>query len=1457
VPATPSRVQDVFLAAADLLDAAARAAFLDRACGGDADLRARVEALLKAHGQPDSLLDVPIHPPGGAETRTAEPTPGEPADGTATRTYGSGERTSDDDLAVLTPSDRPGSLGRIGHYEVLEVLGRGGFGTVYRAFDDKLQRVVAVKVLAPQLATTSPARKRFLREARATAAIQHDHVVQIYDTQEQPLPYLVMEFIPGETLQQKLDRTGPLEVPEVLRIGRQIAEGLAAAHEKGLVHRDVKPANVLIDGGPTQRVKLTDFGLARAADDASISHSGVVAGTPMYMAPEQAKGDTLDHRADLFSLGSVLYAISTGRPPFRASSMMAVLKRVVEEDPRPMRDVIPEVPEWLCRIVGKLHAKDPAARYESARDVADVLADCEQQVATHGALKDFAKIPGGGKPVPKCNTRRVAAALCGIAALFWAAILFAEPAYRYATNQAAISTTPEAGWTSFVVWRDGHAVTDWYDARTRPTVTLPPGKYKLDPTFAPGRTVERWEIRIRSTFSSRTEWQGDRAPEFEVRRGEEATVRAVMRDEPVSGSGPAEKPIATLSPAAAQLVLLHSEKENVTGPWRVRLGVKDMGGGVGQHSLDLDTGPVGPDDYTFESGGIGFVVAKSQVEKLRGTTIDYHLGEAARGFVVYNPNFPEVCDVLSEIAPSTPRGFVPVFDGKDLTGFLPDPAGVWRVENGELVGRADRFATLHSAADTYRDFHLRAEIKIEKGGAAVGFRARSDKPPVRYMATIDGQGPNPAPTGSLAYYSGEGQDFTILTRARQSSPPPGTWFRLEVIAKGPKLTTLVNGTPAAEFTDDRLDRGRLALILRSPAGGTIQVHKFEVKELPPAGASTDHDQLQGTWIALNGENHGEPLQPDALKRLKIVFTGDRFRITKLNGHDDEGPFTIDPAKDPKTLDFHFEESIKGAIFAQKGVMPGIYRLEGDRLTLCIADFDQPRPDRFESAAASKRNELVVVLRRARPDEELPASSPAVPKTAAEVLPFLVGGWKLEREIVEPKEAPDLVHATGHATFDYVCGGKFLRGRLTFDRGLRDILVIHSFDPKIGRPFSWFWAFDGQANGPGIGVFDAEKHTLLWLDRLPNDSQSVQQFEFADAGTVRSRVYQQNANGKIAFEMRSTFSRTRDQIAPATVPVAPDRPQEMKVLDRLTGNWRAEVTVMGADKTETVRTTAAAILGGRFVEVIDDNETTKSSDYAIAWFDAEAKRYRQWAFDSRGTATELRGTWAAATNTLTWASEDGRREGRWVFKSEDAVEIRARVKDPEGRVLRDETGTSRRVPPAAPDAAVVKALQDAVAAKERMRDTVKVQVEAQSASALALAAAELELIEARIQLAVAADDRAARLAGIRDKVAVKEQIRDLTKVLVEGGKASARESVAADVEVTEARAQLAEAEGVAAVVKARLQDLITYREEERKLVAATVEAGREPPSALDAVDAKLAEAKARLAKAQSADPPPKK
>jgi serine/threonine protein kinase len=276
----------------------------------------------------------------------------------------------------LTPAEDPAHLGRLGPFAVTAVVGRGGMGVVLKAWDAALNRLVAIKILAPQFASNGSARKRFAREAQAAAAVVHEHVVPIHGVDSwKGLPYLVMAYIAGRSLQERLDQDGPLGVKEILRIGMQAASGLAAAHAQGLVHRDVKPANILLENG-VERVRLTDFGLARAVDDASVTQSGVVAGTPQYMAPEQASGGPVDHRADLFSLGSTLYAMCTGHAPFRADSAMAVLRRVCDEQPRPIREINPDIPEWLLVIIAKLHAKEPCERFQTAAEVAELLGRC-------------------------------------------------------------------------------------------------------------------------------------------------------------------------------------------------------------------------------------------------------------------------------------------------------------------------------------------------------------------------------------------------------------------------------------------------------------------------------------------------------------------------------------------------------------------------------------------------------------------------------------------------------------------------------------------------------------------------------------------------------------------------------------------------------------------------------------------------------------------------------------------------------------------------------------------------------------------------------------------------------------------------------------------------------------------------------------------------------------------------
>ncbi len=345
----PNSIEGIFLTALAKSTPEECEAFLQEACGDNAERRQRIDALLRAYNDAGSFLETPPQ----------------------------GVPTSHDPLSFdfLEPSEDPGLLGTLGPYEIYEVIGRGGMGIVFRARDPKLNRVVAVKVLAPELAANPNAKRRFVREAQAAAAVSHPHVVTIHAVDEdEKIPYLVMECVVGQSLQQKLDKVGSLRLTEVLRISKQIAEGLASAHKQGLIHRDIKPANILLENG-VERVKITDFGLARAVDDVSVTRTGEVAGSPQFMSPEQAMGQRVDQRSDLFSLGCVMYAMCAGRSPFRATSIAAAIRRVCDDQPRPIEEINAEVPEWMIVIIEKLLDKDPAKRFQTAEEVVAVLED--------------------------------------------------------------------------------------------------------------------------------------------------------------------------------------------------------------------------------------------------------------------------------------------------------------------------------------------------------------------------------------------------------------------------------------------------------------------------------------------------------------------------------------------------------------------------------------------------------------------------------------------------------------------------------------------------------------------------------------------------------------------------------------------------------------------------------------------------------------------------------------------------------------------------------------------------------------------------------------------------------------------------------------------------------------------------------------------------------------------------
>jgi hypothetical protein len=390
-----------------------------------AGLMQRLESLNLLGGHPD--MDVlPCVTPPPPEPSVATPLlPGE---------------VTQDRLDFLAPPQEAGELGRLGGYHVLEVLGTGGMGIVLRAWDPALRRGVALKVLRPRVAAQAQARQRFLREAQAAAAIKSDHVVTIHQVSEdRGVPFLAMELLPGEALNVRLQRGGRLPVAEVVRVGREMAQGLVAAHERGVIHRDIKPGNVWLEE-PTARVKLLDFGLARPlAEDVQLTRQGVLVGTPAYMAPEQARGEKVDARADLFALGCVFYQISTGQRPFSGENTMALLAALATTTPRPVGDLNPEVPAGLAELIHRLLEKEPDRRPESAQVVADALTAIER------GLNDVQPEPAASPTRDARRWRRAAVAALAFFLLGALAVLTVVIIRDRQGKEVARVTVPEGG----------------------------------------------------------------------------------------------------------------------------------------------------------------------------------------------------------------------------------------------------------------------------------------------------------------------------------------------------------------------------------------------------------------------------------------------------------------------------------------------------------------------------------------------------------------------------------------------------------------------------------------------------------------------------------------------------------------------------------------------------------------------------------------------------------------------------------------------------------------------------------------------------------------------------------------------------------------------------------------------------------------------------------------------------
>jgi tRNA A-37 threonylcarbamoyl transferase component Bud32 len=336
----------------------------------------------------------------------------------------------------LGPPQEPDELGRLGDFRIRRLLGQGGMGFVFEAKDTVLDRGVALKVMRPHIAAEPTARQRFLREARAMAAVPHERIIAVHQSGEAataagPVPFLVMPLLRGETLGARLKRERRPPLAEVMRIGQEMAEGLAAAHAAGLIHRDVKPENVWLETQPDEpevstargRVKLLDFGLARAAEpEVMLSQPGMLVGTASYMAPEQAAGEAVDARADLFSLGCVLYEMTTGQRPFTGPNRTSILMKIASHHPTPPHQLDATVPVAWSELVMRLLAKKPEERPASAAEVVAAI-----RALGAGGPNLPSTVPEGQRPVgwPGRGRRWVVVAGVGLGCVLLAALLAA------------------------------------------------------------------------------------------------------------------------------------------------------------------------------------------------------------------------------------------------------------------------------------------------------------------------------------------------------------------------------------------------------------------------------------------------------------------------------------------------------------------------------------------------------------------------------------------------------------------------------------------------------------------------------------------------------------------------------------------------------------------------------------------------------------------------------------------------------------------------------------------------------------------------------------------------------------------------------------------------------------------------------------------------------------------------
>jgi serine/threonine protein kinase/WD40 repeat protein/cyclophilin family peptidyl-prolyl cis-trans isomerase len=780
-------------------------------------------------------------------------------------------------------STLPPELAALTQYQIRGELGRGGMGVVYMAKNKLMDRFEVLKVINKALLEQPGAVERFLREIRSAAQLDHPNVVRAYNAlQSGDLLVFAMEYVQGEDLAKVVKAHGPLSIPDACNYAQQVALGLQHAHENGMVHRDIKPQNLILTRkGESHIVKILDFGLAKATrekgEDSTLTGTGQMLGTPDYIAPEQTRdAASADIRADIYSLGCTLYYLLTGGPPFTGKSLYDILQAHHSAEPKPLNVARPEVPKELAAVVQKMMAKEPAQRYQTPAEVAEALAPFINPA-----------------PKPKAKSRKLRLWAGVAVALLLVGLLgaWAGGVFKVKTKDGTIVLENVPADAEVAV--DGEAVTLKASDGKAFEISVSAGKKHQLQVKKEGFKVFGQEVEIDAgnsrTITVRLEQEPQRAAD------KNPIVQMVTNYGTIKIELYQDK-----APITVKNFLGYVDMKFYDGTifHRVVPGMVIQGGGIdAETNKEKKTGEPIKNESSNGLPNKKYTIAMARETKPDSATCQFFINvrDNARwdrdnfddgvGYCVFGKviDGTDVVDQIKDVEVKGPsgltrpvkdviiksvrrvteksaddKGWVQLFNGKDLTGWKTHDKqpGKWRVENGVLIGPGPDLSHLYTERGDYKDFCLRVKARINEGGISAVFSRCSPSPalpennpalPGGYGVVINSTHKRPDKTGSL--WAGLDEVLTV----REAPVPPNQWFDLEVVAVGDRVTVKVDGRTTADYLDPQRRFGRGHIALQEYKQTRIEYSKIEIKDLPPEKPA---DELTGNGRAAEEDPTG-------------------------------------------------------------------------------------------------------------------------------------------------------------------------------------------------------------------------------------------------------------------------------------------------------------------------------------------------------------------------------------------------------------------------------------------------------------------------------------------------------------------------------------------------------------------------------------------------------------------------